>query len=888
MVILPLSWGAILNSSGWSNYGDLSSCESAVFNSTTSEYDYLDGFNYTDTATYTYFVTAAGLSAEAQATLGVNLSAGDTYLLGVHWRDVTGLRAGGWFFSRPSGYYKAVFQYEDVVWTLPQLYPVTLGNNSYYTNSDNQYLWSNGSYLITPFAVTAFNDGGVCDPCMATGYLALVNATDVNVSICHDVTTCAGRVGGTALMNQHGLIWAFAGVDTNNAPCGWHPLRYDMVDKNAGDYTDLVCQQSGATNPNFTTISYNDLQSPAATGLYGDIYHLRFDYYDCPTGKVLFTAYAGSEECAICDVFSGFTCVISGESIGIPASGDSDLTGYQTEPVFTDGEFLRGDGLAWSITSYFGTHYSVGDASLQLYKYLNNPSILSEEFLPVGYYAPEHPNYQHDVQLTDSYGFDVIRYDSPTQNINDINISTLQFNTTLNTDSAVCYTDLVFGNHNYTFKYVVGLNATHYKIYNYSCLNGAATLLGPYYDTGFVSHVTPEHNALIVQNYPYGFQPQDPIYLDEKDGEWFIARTFMYDLDFKVGTRSVYTPFVIFADDDFNLTFNYSDCDWSENITGDLGYNDYDYTCTLPAGYVDVNNAGEGTATVDGPLEVVRLRLEKQRDLDAYVTIEYQNSPAPGAVCLADSGLGDTANIDGECYLSYIVPDSLMGLTVSYGEISQNFSVCVSDYYNSDGCGIGPSCGTFNGTYFYYHDLQYADTGIPVNFWVLDFTNGDEIDGAVVYWDGVEIAVTDSEGEATGFVPAVYDFHNLTVTAECHKTYIADVMLDYPGDLYTVRLVRISGCDVQADIEDITTGGGVLALLGNMRLVGVLIIILTGVAGAGSAGLPGAMLGLSGSALLLALIGLIPWLWAIPVIFLAVIVGAVGWKGIISGTRGGG
>lgn len=713
----------------------------------------------------------------------------------------------------------------------------------------------------------------MCDPCMGTRYLTMHNSTDLNVTTCHALDGMGGPVDNTT-QARLGLVWH---TDLDTTGLNGADMRYDLTDLRHSDYTDLTCTDPKSGNA--TILSDDDLISNSTTSEYE--HSLRFNHYSCPMGRVMICAFAGSEECGIPEPIPAIECQVGGVNYTVPESNVTTTTANQTEPEFYDA-FEFSD--RWRVGPYNGGQEASSDVGtwLRLYKMKKYTGMLM-----MSLYSPDNNDWWQELTgegtIGDYHSVFNVRYIPPTGTLGALNLSTIEIDTQLVAGSALCGCTVLGSCHNYTLEYLVGFNETHFKGYNHTCLNGVWSLSSPNYTSNLTARLSSVQLNWVEYMTTFEENFMEPIYFDT--GENTVNRFFMFWFDVQPGSRAIYEGDIRYGDNEnFIITYNYTDWDLECIVTSEIVYGNYTYFCDIPSGFGDPDGDAQGNVTVDSPIENIKINYQRVCNLSAYITLFTQDSPALNTFCSFFHGFVTTANGTGVCEVTHLEPEAWINGTFSYGVYTKAADFYIHDYYNSpvteDGQGysLSETCGNFDCVYRY--ELDLASDGVTVIVDVRERGTEQVLDDVTIWWDGASIGATDGNGRAFLSVDAEFGLHNLTATHDCYYNASEEVVLQESGQMYLLYMDSRGECVAQFD--DIESSGDVIAMFGSTDFLGAFIVIMAGVAGA-PAGVAGIALAMGGSAVLLALVGFLSWFWAIPIVFLCVLVAAYGLTRVVKG-----
>ena len=882
---------------------DLPSCEQPDYNSTVSRYEYLDGLNTTLGVGGFHNTTnlSALIDVAHQTKVGVNLTTTHNLLLAIKYLDAATSTVGGvWIFENTvGGNFHVVIQDNDEAWAYSSVTEYSSANWTWYKKSQNEdVMWWNISegWFFKPVDIDIYQHA-ITHRCWGYGYFyAFSLDTSLNATIAVPVSSAAQTWHNFDPVGDNEYLMYVPALGWGNDLWGWNTNWFFQLGVSTED-EDIGAGKVADAPIHLTTSSQYE----------GSQYCLR-DMWGCgsTTGSVVWNIKEGAGNCVYPGNFSNITCEIAGDTFtGGERSATLVLT-EELEPSFRD---------SWEHSTYYNIHEQGGVLCLEEYpscvsgtwgnmdavdlrKMKTHTSLLT--IIPYGWGLAEGVVINHTTAW-------YLRYDSPTGSIDDLSAANITFGTHIyNTSMYVdCYTifGVIVDCPHYNFTKIVGYNSTYYRKDKVTIHDGTIT----YVDFGVLSNDLDslldgeyENNAVSKME---SLDPTsiNPVSLVGEDNS--IHRFFLTSYSFYSDTGLVRTEEAASGDNEaFTLWYTYTNYSIGTGLESDgYAYGSYQYNCYNATtsnpldgtdGLIDALGTSTGTVVIDAAREFITIELQRIRPLwfDLYLTKD--ETRLKNAWCLSDIGYPSSqlSDSEGRCRFEGLNPLENLTVSVGFDSNTREGYFPIGDYYNSQQL-YYPwtlSCKSFDGGYTVYWDVTNEKARVQVS--VVDITDNHRIKGAAVYWNGEYKGLTDNEGGQEFYVPWNFSLANLTVYG-VSVGYSDETQMVYVYNTpFGIQLQALSedARKGQFGVDDVSSSSSVIALLGDMRLVGVLIIILTGVSGAASAGLPGGMLGLSGSALLLALIGLIPWLWAIPVIFLAVVVGAVGWSGIIRGNPGGG
>ena len=605
------------------------------------------------------------------------------------------------------------------------------------------------------------------------------------------------------------------------------------------------------------------------------------DYFNCgsTSGNITFYASEGSETCGAYGSLPSILCNVEGDDYTISSSSSTETSLNATIPSYKDAlEFEDG---TWRISAweeergtdfnYMAMFKSADHISQLSFRPINGESVGTvDEWLGRG------------VTLGDTYQATIIRYNSPTGEVNNIPIGSVDMDTTLELNSLPCRDD-IFGADAYNFDLIVGVNETHYKKSGYTCADGVGSSNAVVYGTTLAAVAIDSVGATLVGELETKLSDFAPMWVDTESNTF---NRFIYvNLIFEDGARDINEYDMLFGDNEnFLLSFNYTEQSYEYVVSDSYPYGEHYYSCVIPAGYIAVSNSS-GYITIDEPMEHVSVIVQEVKEMNLQIWVNRQGSPAVGALCTADLSFGAVSqtNSEGMCAFVNVAPDSVISVDIIHGGDIIEAEFSISDYYNSDGYGDGEICASFDGNYTYTIDLE---GGSPFEINVLSAGEGFGVENAWIYWDGALVGSTNNLGKLMFFVDWEFTDHELVVSQSEFINGSATVRLtDSP---YTIKLIGIGEYDDNQKAFATKTRSDFLTMFSSMAFLGLLIIIAVSFVGFRYAGMPGGAASAAMAAVLLALTGMLPWSWAALIVFLGLVIGIGGsGGGIVSMFSGG-
>ena len=872
-------------------------------------YEYADGLNNTkDFNSGTYDVTAVPMNNSIKDRLGVT---GMTKIVGIHYHDFATKNRGlaYLYYNNATSTYRAVWQWNQKVWTIPGLVKYRVGTGEWYSNGIEQLVFAQtaaGKWNALKMTATFLGSAdGICN--------------EYGTIQCVEAVNQFYEYGNTSWMG-----WNAQYTDPVSNTC-WRALNHSpSVEGFVNTYMPNGGCFAGGTAKyallNFTfsnsTISASEQgdmgrHPPTDGGTFGDGWHWwtlgsgstyedslkvhEINYWGCTvkTGKVIFSAGVGPQnaECTYFEPIDAIPCYIAGDSYTLPKTNTTVTSQNITVPVFSDVIAITDD--RW-VLRWHGQDVSsvTPDMELGLFKSTEHRSQLSlnvRSDVSYDWWQPE--NYYGSGTIADTKYFFRMAYDPPGNNINTIDLNGVTINTTLVSDTTNCWCDSILGVviecHNWTSELVVGYNSTHFKRTDSSCLNGVRSESFDIF-SDLSGELTQEQYNTAARVLTHNDHALDPLAIDTEED--VITRFFLLWFEVQPGTKALRDGEVVFGDNEqFLMAFNWTNYQKSSIGTDEYVYGNYSYLCVVPPGLDDLANNSWGYVIIDEPVEFINIKLQSKKDLTAEIELEYQGAPVPGAHCTSSStGEDATSGINGVCSFAYVAPNSDFPVYTAHYDKLLNATFQIGDYYNSQGFGSGETCRLFDGLYSFNWDLELER--LLINVQVNMLKDGTPIKTATVLWDTVEYGSTDEGGRAEFRAPLNFGYHNLTVRHDCFLTEETRVTVKNGKEKFYVFMTEAPNCDYHedyAELEDVQSSDDVTALLGSKELMGVLIIVMSGMAGS-AAGVPGIALGMGGSSFLLMIIGFIPLLWALPLMLISALVAAAGFSGLLGGKKGGG
>lgn len=613
-------------------------------------------------------------------------------------------------------------------------------------------------------------------------------------------------------------------------------------------------------------------------------------YYSCGvnTGNVTFFALAGSSLCSTSENVPYVNCTIDGDTVDIDNTTATSVTQNTTIPIFHDVQKITSaSGQAWYVSPFDMVGYGGG---IYLYKDDTHKSQLT--ILPLasqGYStqacypqqaaAGTTATVQRECinsygagtsNIPDTYKAMIVRYDSPTGNVN--NTAGIYFDTTMNLGEPYaqkCESLSVLGSHNYNMTLIVGVNETHYKRTRYLCTDGVASTAAVAYSSNVGTLLDNSFANATVGALEVKYADFAPVWIDQEANT--VNRFIYFQLLQNPTHWQLQNGEALVGDNEnFRMNVSYSVGVVATKTSGNYAYGTYFYSCNpnVASGYSCSGNCS-GYITIDAPTVPVVLTLQKAIPMFLNITVTDQLSPAQGAVCIT-SGQYAVADVNGVCHFTNIQPDTNYTVRITHNQKTQTAVFETSDYYNSQGLSCAQACASFqdDATYKYYIDVG-AEARESVS--IVDRSTGNAVQNALVYWDGTLIGK--AQTGTLGFsVPWNYTDHTLQVTHPSYVTYDETVTLSGQQSA-----CKPSGGSFRIELipgQNASSGSGLgpgynpnapqsfdsfTAILSSGLFIAVIAVIGSGMYGLSFGGALGGLGMMAGSAFLFTFLGLLPF-----------------------------
>lgn len=932
--LIIISGFAVAGHNGVQDYG-LPSCWKPSTTNTMygAVYEFADGNNNSDFFDETFDTNATDTwpyNSTIMTRLGIDSNMQRVYSL--KYMNTSFANARGLailFYNMNTSYFYAVFQYNGKVWGIPFLNMTVYGNSTWYSNSFETVLFAVNGTNIT--AVKESKRWSNTDVQYVNIYkFGNSSFKAANTQVANGLGGCAGACATYAILIpaiDEGLL---QNVVIGGTPGAWTGLCF--VYTQSGN-SSAVTLNSNLTGYYMCGTGGHVCADPSGGILCEDDYEI--DYWGCAnyTGNVTFTAFEGSTTCSSSSILCNVDCMLYGQTKLIPCSGTTYSQWASFYPSFVNTVPKGPDCSVVDVAP--DTHAKLGGAIIPVV-YKDDPALYFKIFSTLDNTCQnegitnflDYCPYYEDIgksacesttheQLFKEYdnvhsGW-VIGYRPPGGNARDITLTSITFNTTIETNAlkTTCEYGCVSGVcapcipgtpgcncPQYNLTVVNGFNWTHFRKFFVVVNNGGLTITSSN-SSSLASLLTAEQLGFadyigFMSRYDGVMVGNKSVWIDYDNN--FIGRFNLVWFDIGPDSSALYNNDIVFADNsNFNMTFNFSVLNISYVTFTGLPYADYQYLCTFDGTtYRDILGTSQGVVTVDQPLKNVEIQLQKDRPLWLELQLKSGNANASNAICKVNAAnasylpsptmYGSGAN--GICNITNIVPESDFNVTVSYGSPATVTTGLfhINDYYNSEGCGVGGSCLTFDGGYEIVWDITKSSVDMQVRAYL--YSKGDKIGGASVYWDGVLVGVTDANGDAFFQVPWSFCMkHNLTVSKSGYTNYSA-IVDSGEGKSIAAPLTPTSP---YSQIGSGGLGSTYTASLGwfnNPSLLGMVVCLVVGAVGFQYAGLSGGALGFVASAVLLATSGLLSFEVLALILLFAALLAAGNAKEFLSGLVG--